>query len=71
MTIFGKSNPKLGSKAYGILPGRGMDYGLLQNYGLWGAIPHPPRRWTQKFMGFQRLWVMASMGYEGADCIKY
>jgi len=37
-------------------------------YGLWGAIPCPLRQWTQQCMGFQRLWVMASMGYEGADC---
>ena len=67
MSIFGRRNPKLGSKTYGILPGRGMGYGLLWTYGLWGAIPRPPKWWTQKCMGFQRLWVMASMGYEGAD----
>ena len=39
-----RCNPKLGSKTYGILPGRGMGYGLLRTYGLWGAIPHPPSR---------------------------
>ena len=70
MSIFGRCNPKLGSKTYGILPGRGMGYGLLRTYGLWGEIPRPPRWWTQKCMGFRRLWVMASMGYEGADCTR-
>ena len=63
MTIFGRSNPMLGSKTYRILARRGMCYGF------WGAIPCPLRWWTQKCVGSWRLWVMASMGYEGADCI--
>ena len=65
MTIFGECNPKLGLKAYGILPGRGMGYGVQfpahQGSG-------PKNLWD--FRGYG-LWAMASMGYEGADCIEY
>ena len=58
-------NPMLGSKNYRILPRRGM------GCGLWGAIPCPPRWWTQKCMGFWRLWVMASMGYDCTMSYQY
>ena len=58
MTIFGKCNPKLGSKTYGFCPPRAMAYGLLQTYGLWVANPCPPTLWTQKGMEFQGLWVI-------------
>jgi hypothetical protein len=43
MTIFGRCNPKLGSKTY----------------GLWYVNPHPPTWWTQKGMGYglPKAWV--------------
>ena len=42
ITIFGRCNPKLGSKTYGVLPRRGMGYGLLQIYGLQGTYNSLP-----------------------------
>ena len=66
MTIFGRCNPKLGSKTYGFCPTKG--------YGLWviadlGGNTHPPTWWTQKDMGFQGLWVIKHMGNESFNCI--
>ena len=52
--IFGRNNPKLGSKTYGFCPPRAMGYGLLRTYGLWVALnPRPPTRWTQNGMDFR------------------
>ena len=42
MTIFGRCNPKLGSKAYGFCLPKVMGYELLRTYGLWVANPCPP-----------------------------
>jgi len=58
MTIFGKCNPKLGSKTYGFRHQRPMGYGLWLTYGLWYAFPCPPSWWTAGAMGYKRLWVM-------------
>ena len=62
MTIFGKCNPKLGSKIYGFCHQTPM------GYGLWYAFPHPPSRWTAGAMGYKRLWVIWVMGYDRSDC---
>ena len=45
-----------------------MGYGLLQTYGLWGQNFHPLTWWTEKGMGYESLWVITGMGYEGFDC---
>ena len=64
MTIFGKCNPKLGSKIYGFCHQRPM------SYGLWYAFPHPPSQWTAGAMGYKRLWVIWVIGYDRSDCIE-
>ena len=45
-----------------------MDYGLSRLYGLWYAFPCEPTWWTEKGMGFQGVWVIKAMDYEGVDC---
>ena len=48
-----------------------MGYGLLETYGLWYAFPRPPSRWTGLAMGYYRLWVFTSMGYDRFDCTYF
>ena len=38
-------------------------------YGLWMQNPCGPTREIQKPMGYQRVWVIHGMGYEGVDWI--
>ena len=47
-------------------------YGLLVIADLWvmGQIPRPPSWWIKKVMGFQSLWVIWVMGYEGFYCSR-
>ena len=37
-------------------------------YGLWMQNPCEPTREIQKPMGYERVWVIHGMGYEGVDC---
>ena len=43
-----------------------MDYGLSRLYGLWCAFPCEPTWWTEKCMGFQGVWIIKAMDYEGS-----
>ena len=61
----------LDPETYGFCPPRGMGYGLSRTYGIWCANPRPPTWWTQNAMGFQGLWVIRSMGYEGFNCMQW
>jgi len=45
-----------------------MGYGLLLTYGVFRENPGPPSWWTEKCMGYRRLWVIKSMGYGRFDC---
>ena len=45
-----------------------MGYGLLLTYGVSRENPCPPSWWTEKCMGYRRLWVIKSMGYGRFDC---
>jgi hypothetical protein len=58
------------AKTYGFCARRGMDYGLSRLYGLWYAFSCEPTWWTEKGMGFQGVWVIKAMDYEGVDCIS-
>jgi hypothetical protein len=55
------------AKTYGFWARKGMDYGLSWLYGLWYAFPCKPTWWTEKGMGFQGVWVIKAMDYEGVD----
>ena len=47
---------------YGVFAQRGMDYGLLQFYGLWYPFFREPTWWTEKGMGYKGVWVISAMG---------
>ena len=47
----------------GFSPKKGMGYG--------GQIVRPPTWWTEKSMGYESLWVIWGMSYQGFDCTRF
>src|SRR5487761_499966 len=65
--IFNK-NRKINNFMYGFCSTIAMGYWVSESYGFLARNPRIPTLSFQKPMGFEGVWVMRGMGYEGVDC---
>jgi len=54
--------------AMGFRPHQAMGYGILQSYGFLVENSWEPTLFPKNSMGYYRVWVIATMGYDRVDC---
>ena len=56
---------------YGFFAQNGMGYGVWESYGFIFKIFCERAWWTEKSMGYNRLWGLTAMGYDSFDCSSH